>query len=114
MAGGASQRARDLFEAIRASGFSIYEPLQRHPELVYGVDDLEARLSDELVGRYFPGPVKTRSKLAKAAVCEALGYPASGSFRRVQPRFPGQDLDVFVQGSNNLQIWNQDITPTRR
>ncbi len=47
-------------------------------------------------------------------VCAALGYPVPSSFRRVQPRFPGQDLDIYVQQHDNLQIWNEELSPTRR
>lgn len=43
-----------------------------------------------------------------------MGYPTPASFRKTQPRFPGQDLDVYVQSSNNLQIWNEEISPERR
>jgi hypothetical protein len=106
--------ARTLRDAISASGFDVYEPLKKHPKLVYALDELEARLREDLIGQRFPGPIRTRSKLAKTAVCKALGYPSPKAFRRVQPRFPGQDLDVHVQLSNNVQIWNQRITPTRR
>src|SRR5438874_7856233 len=30
------------------------------------------------------------------------------------PRFPGQDIDTYVQAANNLQVWNDKITATRR
>lgn len=106
--------ARATRDRIAASGLSIYEPLQEHPELVYSLEQLAARLNEELVGQCFDGPIRTRSKLAKSAVCEALGYDAPATFTKVQPRFPGQDIDVYVQKSDNLQIWNEEITPTRR
>src|SRR5207302_4736347 len=35
-------------------------------------------------------------------------------FKRTHPRFPGQNFDTYVQKSNNLQIWNQEVTPSRR
>jgi hypothetical protein len=81
---------------------------------VYTRRELEALLHAELVGTTLPGAIRTRSKLAKAVVCEALGYPVPSSFRRVQPRFPGQDLDVYVQQHDNLQVWNEELSPTRR
>ena len=52
--------------------------------------------------------------MAKAAVCRALGYPVPVAFKRVKPRFPGQDLDVYVQQHDNLQVWNEELSPTRR
>ncbi len=36
------------------------------------------------------------------------------SFKKSKPRFPGQDFDTYIQKSNNLQIWNEEIIPTRR
>ena len=36
------------------------------------------------------------------------------SFRKTEPRFPGQYFDLYVQKSDNLQIWNQDVVPSRR
>lgn len=47
-------------------------------------------------------------------VCEALGYTAPKSFTKTQPRFPGQNFDVYTQKSNNLQIWNEELFPSRR
>lgn len=101
-------------EAISDIGFDIYEPLTDHPEVVYAREELEELLRHELAGAVFAGPIRTRSKLAKEAVCGALGYPAPPSFKRVKPRFPGQDLDVYVQQQDNLQIWNEELSPTRR
>jgi hypothetical protein len=103
-----------IAQRIRQSGLSIYDTLTRSPELVYPTPMLEARLNEMLVGQRWDAPVKTRSKLAKTALCLALGYQVPSSFRREQPRFPGQDIDMYVQMENNLQIWNQDVSPTRR
>lgn len=58
--------------------------------------------------------MRTRSKVVKQAVCSALGYPVPTSFKKTQPRFPGQQLDVYTQKSRNLQIWNEELAPTRR
>lgn len=44
----------------------------------------------------------------------ALGYPTPNSFKKTQPRFPGQFFDTYVQKSNNLQVWNEELAPTRR
>jgi len=55
------------------------------------------------------GPVQ-RSHAVKAAFIEHLGYPRPGRFRgadRLQkPKFRAQLMDVFVQSSTNLQVWN--------
>jgi hypothetical protein len=59
-------------------------------------------------------PLRTRSKVLKSKICEILGYPVPASFKKSRPRFPGQDFDTYVQKSNNLQIWNEEIVPTRR
>src|ERR1019366_2849728 len=59
-------------------------------------------------------PLRTRTKVVKTQVCRALGYPVPSSFRKTQPRFPGQFFDTYVQKSNNLQVWNEELSPTRR
>lgn len=104
----------DFPERIRQLGISIYAPL---PDDSYLIPDLELEqiLEEHLLGRELGTlPARTRSKLVKEEVCRALGYPIPESFKRTQPRFPGQDLDVYVQSSNNLQIWNEEISATRR
>jgi hypothetical protein len=101
-------------EAVSALGFDIYTPLTAHPEAVYTTAELEALLRHELVGESYNAPIRTRAKLAKQAVAAALGYPVPSSLRKTKPRFPGQDLDVYVQQSDNLQIWNDEVSPTRR
>jgi hypothetical protein len=59
-------------------------------------------------------PLRTRSKVVKTAVCEALGYAVPSRFRKTRPRFPGQMFDTYVQKSTNLQVWNEELAPTRR
>ncbi len=59
-------------------------------------------------------PPRTRSKAAKEHVCRVLGYPVPASFPKTQPRFTGQRFDTYVQKSNNLQVWNEALAPTRR
>ena len=101
-------------DAVAELGFDIYAPLTRYPEAVYTRAELEALLRHELIGELYNAPIRTRAKLAKQAVASALGYPAPSRLRKTKPRFPGQDLDVYVQQSNNLQIWNDEVSPTRR
>lgn len=108
------QDAFAIREAIAALGFDIYEPLTEHPDVVYSRAELEALLAHELVGRAFDAPIRTRAKLAKQAVAAALGYPVPATLQKTKPRFPGQDLDVYVQQSSNVQIWNDEVSPTRR
>jgi hypothetical protein len=52
--------------------------------------------------------------VVKQYVCRALGYPVPPTFRKTKPRFPGQFFDTYVQKSNNLQVWNEQLAPTRR
>lgn len=59
-------------------------------------------------------PLRTRSKVVKQHICRALGYPVPTRFRKTRPRFLGQDFDVYVQKSDNLQIWNDSISRDRR
>jgi hypothetical protein len=59
-------------------------------------------------------PVRTRSKVAKTLVCEALGYVAPITFQKINPRLRHANVDVYSQQSNNLQIWNQEVDAARR
>jgi len=110
----ASDHGDEIAAAIRSSRLTIYDPLDGRPELFYDIADLETRLRQHLIGERLAYPLRTRSKVVKAQVCAALGYPAPSTFLRVRPRFPGQDLDVYVQKANNLQVWNEEVSPTRR
>ncbi len=102
--------------AIQSSGLDIYSPI-RVGDASFWIPSkhLEKLLNQGLVGLDLNGlALRTRSKVVKAAVCEALGYPVPKSFKKAQPRFPGQRLDTYTQKSNNLQIWNEELSPSRR
>ena len=103
-------------ENIRASGFTIYDPVEiGDPNLWIPAPALEVVLNTGLRGLNLAGyPLRTRSKCVKAAICKALGYPVPGSFAKTRPRFPGQLFDTYTQKSNNLQVWNEELSPTRR
>lgn len=107
---------RSIVDAIQSSGLSIYDSVATvHRNLWIATPDLETILDRALTGLSLHGlPLRTRSKVAKEHVCRALGYPVPPSFTRTQPRFPGQDLDVYTQKSDNLQIWNAELQPDRR
>ena len=101
--------------AIRRSGRTIYDPIADDSDLWIPIHELEATLDTALTGTHLGDlPLRTRSKVAKQLVCKALGYPVPDRFRRTRPQFPGQRLDIYVQKTDNLQIWNDDIAPTRR
>lgn len=111
------QRAFAYKQNISTSGISIYDPITVGDEKLWIPNrELEYLLNDQLQGsmRLSGLKIRTRSKMFKGMVCEALGYPIPTTFPRTQPRFPGQNLDVYVQKSNNLQIWNQNVSPLRR
>lgn len=102
---------------IEASGISIYDPIEVGSDLWMPADLLEVLLQTELTGHRFEAvALRTRSKLAKSEVCKVLGYPVPLAFRKLkhQARFPGQNFDTYVQSADNLQIWNAEISPTRR
>lgn len=102
-------------EIIRQSGLTIYDKLPPDSSLYIPSHDLEEILNSTLQGTSVKGlALRTRSKVVKTRVCEALGYPVPKSFRKSQPRFPGQNLDIYTQTSNNLQVWNEEIDPLRR
>ncbi len=99
---------------IAASGLSIYDSIEGLPELYIENSSLETILGNALQGLNLNYPIRTRSKVLKSKVCEALGYPVPKSFRKTRPRFPGQNFDTYVQKANNLQIWNEEVSPGRR
>ncbi|WP_462249677.1 hypothetical protein [Ekhidna sp.] len=113
-----SKPTNEKKEQIVSKRYSIYsESDEIHdPEgSYYTKDEIESLISEKMVGYSFHGlPLRTRSKVAKQLVCEALGYPIPSSFKKTQPRFPAQNLDTYVQKSNNLQVWNEELDPSRR
>lgn len=109
------RRALGRIRVVREAAVDIYTPLQNELASCFFPDDeLEAMLDQALRGKVLGGPIRTRSKLAKQFVAQALGYRPPDSFAKTQPRFPGQDLDVYVQQTDNLQIWNEEISADRR
>ncbi len=96
---------------------SIYDPPATElAGLFYTPRELEMLLRDELIGRADLDnlPVRTRSKVAKTLVCDALGYEAPTTFTKVNPRLRHANLDVYAQQASNLQIWNQEVDAARR
>ncbi|MBA3351567.1 MAG: restriction endonuclease [Blastocatellia bacterium] len=105
----------DYVAAIAASGLTIYDPIEVGSELWIPSKELERILSDGLKGFDTAGmPPKTRAKIVRKEICAALGYSAPASFKRIRPKFPGQAFDPYVQAADNLQVWNDEITPKRR
>lgn len=106
----------DYVSVIRASGLTIYDPIEiGHPELWVPAPELERILQQALVGNSYEGlAIRTRSRIAKQQVCEALGYPLPIRFKMTKPRFVGQQFDTYVQQANNLQVWNEELSPSRR
>lgn len=106
----------DYKAAIGKSGKDIYAPIAvGDPDYWIPTKHLETLLNEGLTGLTLTGlPLRTRSKVVKTAVCAALAYPAPKSFAKTQPRFLGQQLDTYSQKSLNLQIWNEELSPTRR
>ena len=102
--------------AIRRSTLTIYDRIPSgRPDLYIASKKLEEMLEESLVGISLSGlALRTRSKVVKTEVCKAIGYPVPGSFKRTQPRFPGQNFDVYIQKSNNMQIWNEELDASRR
>jgi hypothetical protein len=103
-------------ENIARSGLSIYDRIEiGDPQLWIPAPALEVLLNKGLRGIDLTGlALRTRSKVVKSAVCKALGYPVPRSFTKTKPRFPGQIFDTYSQESNNLQVWNEELAPTRR
>lgn len=103
-------------QAIASSGYDIYTLIEvGDPEHWIPTQHLETLLNEGMSGKSLAGlPLRTRSKVVKTEVCDALGYPVPTSFKKTQPRFLGQQLDTYAQKALNLQIWNEELSPTRR
>lgn len=100
---------------IRSSRLTIYDPIEVGSELWVPSPELEAILGRALRGMDLSGlPLRTRSKRVKERVTKALGYPIPPTFKRTRPRFPGQCFDTYIQKSNNLQVWNEELSAIRR
>lgn len=106
----------DYIRNIEESRLSIYDYIDPdNRDLYIPTYALERILSDALVGLSLFGlKLRTRSKVVKTEICRALGYPVPNSFRRTQPRFPGQNFDEYTQKSRNVQIWNEEVDANRR
>ena len=93
----------------------IYDTIDQNHNFWLDEKKLKQKLSDYLVGKSFNGmPLRTRSKEIKKSVCLALGLPIPKSFKKTKPKFPIQNLDIYVQKTRNLQIWNDEIDIKRR
>src|SRR5262249_15363524 len=103
-------------QALSKSGLTIYHPIQvGDPELWIPTPELQVLLDSGLRGVSLAGlPLRTRSKVAKQHVCRVLGYPVPSSFKKTKPKFPGQAFDTYLQKSNNLQVWNEELAASRR
>ncbi|MDQ0190622.1 restriction endonuclease [Alicyclobacillus cycloheptanicus] len=110
------QSAEKFVQNISASGLTIYDPISvGDPNLWIPSAELEALLDTKLIGLELGDlPLRTRSKVVKEQVCRILGYPVPESFKKTQPRFVGQNFDTYSQKSRNLQIWNEEISSSRR
>ena len=111
-----TKSASQFVTLIRERRLTIYDSIVvGDPNLWIPTPELEVLLNTGLAGVSLSQmPIRTRSKVVKQLICEALGYQVPRSFKRTQPRFPGQNFDVYVQKSNNLQIWNEELSASRR
>lgn len=111
----------DYKKSIQNSGKTIYDIIDTgDADLWIPTLHLESLLNKGLRGRVLKDsngrtlPNRTRSKVIKSFTCEAIGYPVPKSFKKTKPRFLGQQFDTYAQKSMNLQIWNEELSPTRR
>lgn len=101
---------------ISKAELSIYDEIEIGNNNFWLISqELEILLNHKLKGLNLNGlALRTRSKVVKIEVCKALGYQIPKSFKKTQPRFLGQKFDTYVQKSNNLQVWNEDLDLSRR
>jgi len=110
------KEAKKKVKKIKKRKLTIYSVIEvGDPELWFTGNELEEIVDKGLKGTPLKGlAIRTRSRFVKEKVCDILGYQIPNSFRKVQPRFYGQNFDTYIQKSNNLQIWNEEISPERR
>ena len=86
-------------QIIADSCLTIYDHINpADPDLYIPTECLQIILEDAMIGLSLDGyALRTRSKVVKSEICRALGYPVPISFRKTQPRFPGQNFDVYTQ-----------------
>jgi hypothetical protein len=118
-AGDVLSEALAVRDEIARLGLDLYnDAATADSRYFYSPDHLEALLRAELVGMVdLAGlPVRTRAKVAKTLVCNALGYNIPPSFKKIRggPRLPHPAVDVYAQQSTNLQIWNDEVDAERR
>jgi hypothetical protein len=112
---GMSTETKTRLAAVARSGKTIYDLFDREGPMWLTADQLEEVLQAGLTKLDLSGlELRTRSKVVKEHVCKALGLPVPDAFAKEQPRFPCLDFDTYVQKANNLQIWNEDVSPLRR
>jgi hypothetical protein len=102
---------------IIESGKTIYDVAEsiNGDSLFIPTDELCMLLKNSLIGMNLQGlAIKTRSRKVKDKICEVLGYKIPKSFKRTHPKFPAQNFDVYIQESNNVQIWNEEVDFNRR
>lgn len=106
----------NILNAIRNSNNSIYDIVSENKSSLWiPTQMLEEILNYGLINLCLKDfPIRTRSKVVKSKICEILGYPVPLRFKKTQPRFPCQNFDTYIQKSNNLQIWNEEISSARR
>lgn len=107
---------RRFVRAIQQATPSIYDEIKVGDSRYWiPTSDLEFLLDNGLRGISLAGlALRTRSRFVKEKICKILGYPIPKRFTKTQPRFLGQLFDVYIQKSNNLQIWNEDVVASRR
>ena len=110
------QLATRIQDNIMNSPLTIYDEIDTGDNNYWlPSEELEYLLNEYLIGKNVSGmALRTRSKNIKTWICEALGYPVPPSFKKTQPKFFGQNFDVYSQKANNLQIWNEEIALSRR
>lgn len=99
-------------ESVLSRGdFLIFNPPKN--DTLYTIDELTFLLKESLLGLEIPLDLKIvqKSHWVKFRVLKALGYNVpsglrSKDARKYKPKFINQLLDIFVQKSNNLQVWN--------
>lgn len=110
------KKAKQIKSNIQNSDLTIYDKLTPQDKKYWYPDaELEYILKENMINKSYAGqPTRTRSKSINQDICQSLGYPIPKSFKKNSPRFIGQNFDKYAQQKTNLQVWNEEISLTRR
>lgn len=99
------QLAQQIKENIMNHELTIYHESEvGDPDFWYPANEMEYLLTDQLAGYNLDGfALRTRSKIVKSQVCEALGYPVPKSFKKHNHDFYVKNLTYIPKNQTTYR-----------